>query len=1758
MAESIVIQEGTLTEHILHEGKFYPIESVMEDSDSDRPPSPASSSSSIQGDFAMDTDHAHFYHQQQQQAMLYQQHQQQNGLEPGAGKLALKEAQRHARMNPDADSDEYSDEESDSDSMPDDSIDFSLTYALHTFLATVEGQASVVKGDSLVLLDDANSYWWLVRVLKTEDVGYIPAENIETPYERLARLNKHRNVDLAAATQTEKQAGAVQSRERLKGAIAGKGRSARMDKSGDAGGSEESGGSRRVVFAPPTYVDHPGVTWSSDEESEGEEGMEVDGLDEDDGREGGEVGGVDQGLDDDMEPDDGVEWADDAAQGEQRRVADQRYQQQQQAQAQAQAQAAAPAAVQPKSNNPFARKSNLPVETISTGHGPGGSTTSLNSAGGSPILDPAAAGNDTRRITATPAVAGGSLMASANITGPNGPGGGSQPGSRNVSGQSTTSVYSTVSAASSASTGRSSTPNSGSPENAGGKMKKSRKAGEAGIGSGPVSGGSSGAGSVSSAEGGEKKKRGILGGLFSRKGKEKGKGVGGGDGRSSEDSTSMEDGRFSEDGPVGSSPSANGRGTPVGRRASSAPQAQTQAQVQAQGQGQGQQSDVSVHSMKLQQQDQARMQSYTSKYLSKSPSSELHSPNAAEAAAAVAQSAAAMRLAASMGMGGGVVGANGMIGEGAAGAGAGAGASGAGEGRARPSSIIMSPNPAGPPLLNVIRIFAGTDVQSESSFKTALINETTSAADLIRQATQRFHLPHVPGTAGTSSSAALVEAGYYVTVRDVNGEEMELAPDERPLAAFQAAVARWSDADDPTATDEHGQLLNARLGAITPTVKRSSVSSISSMVSLSSHPAIAKLGMNDYSDDSQVKIYLNRRGGKGGAGAGVWAGLQGAGTGQGQGRGMPETQSEFSSYSTGLSGLSTVQESSPDQSLDHSHANGHADASGDVESPSTPTQLSHSQAAAAAQAQRQDSSAQAPAAAPAQGQQRYNPSLTISTPGQSQAPPERYMSPSARFTLQLLIHASDLPDGVVFDPHSEGIVARGALRERQLNGPAGQAAAVDEGPRKRLFTLPRNANVVDAIEQGLERFGVQEGVVDGGDEVEDKVGKRRSMTRVRYRLAAVVGGQEKQLFPSSKVLDAYPAAPNFKPIEKSTPEQRRRSRDLSYHAGSTADILPSDPVFILRRVVPRGLSGARIDGQPQAQHQTQRQPAPAPITVISPPPSNPQTTSPDPRSPQEIIAAQRAASRANQLSLISSANTDKGVDVVLPQHQGTVRSVKQTGADGGQVVRYSYIDEGGETYDISDLLEEEWGADGAAADAGAGAGGKDEFGTSLVKRPGAGLVRMGTGSSEYVTAPSTPDETFTGLPSFASPSTTGRASTEPVEMLHDAQNGQPGDEQPRPSSRQRSEQDLLNRAVQRASQDGEAGLSEALSRVINRVKEGGKGSTSSEEVVRQQAERERGRVGSPDSEAGAGTRTPSGRTTPQQSQYQRTGSADPHATPRASNAHQYDQSRSHSRSNSRSGSQTPSQSPAASSHSRSNSRQNQHELQNTAASVNRIISRHRQQPSIASIMSDLETPAQASPGSRSRERSAPLDDVEGDDEAEGDDDGGFGDRSSTPATATSSTHPTPPFSGTASFTRALNVRSPTPGTPVSYRDDFGMKDMMAVIRMRAREFRPPHAAWKAGARPESVSNSGSSDRSRSSGGSGGSGDSVHTADTSPSEHAGAEGASVEVDRHLVGEKIEWREVHPDVRACFEGAQERLDRFDKEVDELLVAVGAMGA
>ncbi len=40
-------------------------------------------------------------------------------------------------------------------------IDYNVVYALFTFISTMEGQISVLKGEALELLDDSNSYWYV-------------------------------------------------------------------------------------------------------------------------------------------------------------------------------------------------------------------------------------------------------------------------------------------------------------------------------------------------------------------------------------------------------------------------------------------------------------------------------------------------------------------------------------------------------------------------------------------------------------------------------------------------------------------------------------------------------------------------------------------------------------------------------------------------------------------------------------------------------------------------------------------------------------------------------------------------------------------------------------------------------------------------------------------------------------------------------------------------------------------------------------------------------------------------------------------------------------------------------------------------------------------------------------------------------------------------------------------------------------------------------------------------------------------------------------------------------------------------------------------------------------------------------------------------------------------------------------------------------------------------------------------------------------
>jgi hypothetical protein len=301
----------------------------------------------------------------------------------------------------------------------------------------------------------------------------------------------------------------------------------------------------------------------------------------------------------------------------------------------------------------------------------------------------------------------------------------------------------------------------------------------------------------------------------------------------------------------------------------------------------------------------------------------------------------------------------------------------------------------GVPDLSVIRVFAGKNVQTEATFKTVLLNSSTTSSDLVRQAIQRFRLP-----------AGEDEDDYYLTVKQVEGSSAVLRPNENPLGVFETLV------------EEALEL---------PKVKRSSVGSISSVASnLSMHPAIKKLSMNDFTDDSAVKFYLNRKSDKA--------------DGSVDDHGYDET---------------IVAESLTDE---------------------PETRISKSQ---------------------------Y---LSVSTAHANNVTPERFSSPSFRFALQLVIYPEDLPDDMVFDPLTEAIIFKHTLRDRSQSSPM-TSPSISHNMRRKVFVFPKNVTVAEVIELGLERFGISEGVVDGGDEVEDKLTKRRSTVRVRYGLTVDFGNQ---------------------------------------------------------------------------------------------------------------------------------------------------------------------------------------------------------------------------------------------------------------------------------------------------------------------------------------------------------------------------------------------------------------------------------------------------------------------------------------------------------------------------------------------------------------------------------------------------------------------------------------------------------------------------
>ncbi|KAH9963289.1 hypothetical protein BC827DRAFT_1194679 [Russula dissimulans] len=1064
--------------------------------------------------------------------------------------------EEHSMIEDDSDPDErdgdYADDDDGSSSLsiPNESIDFDLVYSLHSFAATVEGQASVVKGDSLVLMDDSNSYWWLVRVLKTQEIGYIPAENIETPFERLARLNKHRNVDLASATQAEMQDGLQESRDRFRNNMSSRAGSNHQTPSPTPGGDprgiarSRQHARRSVIFTPALQVHrYPPAVWGDDEEVDDDDEWDVGGYEDEDpslaeefalaAQDGRGTGGGGGDSDDGMSweeplPDAGgvhlVPTAEEQQLQKELQAQQLQQQEQQQQQLQLQQEAEQQVAQQRQQIEEQRRQQQLIVQSMAhqaaaSNQGPGGlsirppdsreqlapqldTTASVSTSSSSArSMDPFDA-PETKKISMTPLL----VQDNDQHSGPLLP---SEVMQQQEEERKRTREE--IGALEEAARKKSRSPSAGRSNSGPSKLRKEPQSGDEDSGK-------------------EKDKKGKSGGLFGRlfdRRKDKHKDKGSSD---SVDITRGVETRSSEESGKSSNHTDNGGGpqTPPRKGAIATTAVAVAAAANT--------PSPSLHTTSLRLRDREQQVLYQQQYLNRSPSSPPEPQSLLQLSSMSTQ--------------------QGLLALG----GASATLSPTSDGRRpRPGSLLIGGNISGDgsssvPELSVIRIFAGKKLQTEATFKTVLLNSSTTSEELVKQAIQRFRLP-----AGEDAT------DYYLTVKRLEGSSAVLGPDEKPLGVFESLVEAALDL---------------------PKVKRSSVGSISSIASnLSQHSAIKRLPMNDFTDDSAVKFYLNRR---------------------------SESASDESA---------TVEE---------------GDAAINIESMQ------------------------------ADGERvglRIRPH-NLNTAGVS-VPSERFSSPSFRFALQLLIYPDDLPDDMVFDPLTEAIVFKHTLRDRA------QAAASSAPFRRKIFVFPKNITVA-------ERFGIPDGVVDGGDE-------RRSSLRVRYVLHVVVDGKERELIPSSKVIDAYPRPPSYRPADRRLSDSKRRSFDSMQLLGSLEDVAPEDPVFILRRAITYRTSSSR--------HRLS-----APLDEIalqqlhrdSYSGSSAASEDGDPKqrhmSKQELIMAQRAVWRANQRAILSAqANSQRGVDLLLPNN-AVLRSSRY---DTDDRTRYSYV-EGGETYDISDIMEEEW------------------------------------------------------------------------------------------------------------------------------------------------------------------------------------------------------------------------------------------------------------------------------------------------------------------------------------------------------------------------------------------------------------------------------------------------------------------------------------
>lgn len=97
-------------------------------------------------------------------------------------------------------------------------LDPEKLYALHPFFGPDPSHCQLEQDESCLLLNDQDSYWWLVKRYSDNKIGFAPAELLETFPERLARLNCWKNENMSSQSFSSQRAGSdsLQSNEHPK------------------------------------------------------------------------------------------------------------------------------------------------------------------------------------------------------------------------------------------------------------------------------------------------------------------------------------------------------------------------------------------------------------------------------------------------------------------------------------------------------------------------------------------------------------------------------------------------------------------------------------------------------------------------------------------------------------------------------------------------------------------------------------------------------------------------------------------------------------------------------------------------------------------------------------------------------------------------------------------------------------------------------------------------------------------------------------------------------------------------------------------------------------------------------------------------------------------------------------------------------------------------------------------------------------------------------------------------------------------------------------------------------------------------------------------------------------------------------------------------------------------------------------------------------------------------------------------------------